>query len=63
MLHLVFTVITKPMIEENAVQLAVENKDDVSLEDLGDTLDEDERRRLEGIGVRTVSYKAAWLPT
>jgi hypothetical protein len=54
-LHLVFTAITKPMIEENAVQLAVDGKDDVALDDLGDTLDEDERRRLAGIGVRTVA--------
>jgi hypothetical protein len=54
-LHLVFAAITKPMIDENAVQLAVENKDDVPLDELGDTLDEDERRRLELIGVRTVS--------
>lgn len=54
-LHLVFAAITRPMIDENAVQLAVENKDDVSLDQLGDTLDEDERRRLEMIGVRTVS--------
>jgi hypothetical protein len=38
-LHLVFTVITRPMIEENAVQLAVEDKDDVSLDELGDSLD------------------------
>jgi hypothetical protein len=54
-LHLVFAAITKPMIEENAVELAVEKKDDVSLDQLGDSLDEDERRRLEMIGVRTVS--------
>ena len=54
-LHLVFAAITKPMIDENAVQLAVESKDDVPLDQLGDTLDEDERRRLELIGVRTVS--------
>src|SRR5215468_8231921 len=54
-LHLVFAAITKPMIDENAVQLAVDDKDDVPLSDLGDALDEDERRRLEGIGVRTVS--------
>jgi hypothetical protein len=54
-LHLVFTAITRPMIDENAVQLAVDDKDDVPLEDLGDALDDDERRRLEGIGVRTVS--------
>jgi len=54
-LHLVFTAITRPMIDENAVQLAVDDKDDVPLSDLGDALDDDERRRLEGIGVRTVS--------
>jgi hypothetical protein len=54
-LHLVFAAITRPMIDENAVQLAVENKDDVPLDQLGDALDEDERRRLDLIGVRTVS--------
>jgi hypothetical protein len=54
-LHLVFTAITRPMIDENAVQLAVDDKDDVPLSDLGDALDDDERRRLEGIGVRTVA--------
>ena len=54
-LRLVFTAITRPMIDENAVQLAVDDKDDVPLTDLGDALDDDERRRLEGIGVRTVS--------
>jgi hypothetical protein len=54
-LHLVFAAITKPMIEENAVSLAVDNKDDVPLDALGDALDEDERRRLEMVGVRTVS--------
>jgi hypothetical protein len=54
-LHLVFTAITRPMIDENAVQLAVDETDDMPLSELGDALDEDERRRLEGIGVRTVS--------
>ena len=54
-LHLVFAAITKPMIEENAVQLAVDNADDVPLDQLGDALDEDERQRLDLIGVRTVS--------
>lgn len=54
-LHLVFTAITKPMIDENAAQLAVDNKNDVQLDELGDTLDEEERRRLEWIGVRTVA--------
>ena len=54
-LHLVFTAITKPMIDENAVQLAADDQDDVPLADLGDALDDEERRRLEGIGVRTVA--------
>lgn len=54
-IHLQFTAITKPMIDENAVQLAVEDSNDVSLEDMGDQLDVEDRRRLEGIGVRTVS--------
>ncbi len=54
-LRLGFTAITKPMIEENAVQLSVEDENDVSLESLGDELDAEERRRLEGIGIRTIS--------
>lgn len=54
-LRIGFTAITKPMIEENAVQLAVDNDEDVSLDALGDELAPEERRRLEGIGVRTVS--------
>ena len=54
-LRLGFTAITKPMIEENAVQLAVDDAEDVSLDALGDELAPEERRRLEGIGVRTVS--------
>jgi len=54
-LHLVFTAITKPTIDENAVQLALDDKNDVPLSALSDALDDDERRRLEGIGVRTVS--------
>lgn len=54
-LHLVFAAITRPMIDENSVQLAADDKDDTPLAELGDALDDDERRRLEGIGVRTVS--------
>ena len=54
-LHLVFTAITKPRIDENAVQLAADDASDVPLSELGDALDDDERRRLEGIGVRTVA--------
>ena len=54
-LHLVFTAITKPMIEENAVQLAVDTKEDTPLSEMSDELSEDEIRRLERVGVRTVS--------
>jgi hypothetical protein len=54
-LRIGFTAITKPMIEENAIQLAVDDDQDVSLDSLGDDLAPDERRRLEGIGVRTVA--------
>lgn len=53
--HLVFTAITRPMIEENAVQFSAENDEDPGLDSLGDSLGEEERRRLEWIGVRTVS--------
>jgi hypothetical protein len=49
--HLGFTTITKPMIEENTVSLAVSRSP--SLEEAG--LAEDERRRLERLGVRTIS--------
>jgi hypothetical protein len=54
-LHLVFTAITKPMIEENAVQLAVDATDDTPLTEMGDELSEEEIRRLDRVGVRTVS--------
>ncbi|CAN7557307.1 hypothetical protein LJR225_004065 [Phenylobacterium sp. LjRoot225] len=52
--HLVFTAITRPMIDENAVSFS-ENPDDQSIDDLKDDLSDDERRRLEWVGVRTVS--------
>jgi hypothetical protein len=51
--HLVFAAITRPMIEENAVAFG-EDPAERSIEDLGDELSEEERRRLEWIGVRTV---------
>lgn len=51
--HLVFTVITRPAIEENAVSFA-EDPDDQSLEELDGDLTPDERKRLEWAGVRTV---------
>jgi hypothetical protein len=51
--HLVFTAITRPMIEENAIQFSAEH-DDRNIEDLGDDVTPDERRRLEWMGVRTI---------
>ncbi|MHB8789222.1 MAG: hypothetical protein ACYDBT_05015 [Desulfobulbaceae bacterium] len=52
--HLVFTAITRPMIEENAVAFA-EDPEEQSIDELKDDLTEEERRRLEWVGVRTVS--------
>jgi hypothetical protein len=57
MFHLVFAAITRPMIEENAVALS-DNPDDRAIDDIGgdgDGLSEDDRRKLEWVGVRTVS--------
>ncbi len=51
--HLVFTAITRPMIEENAIALA-EPTDEQPIEELGEELSDEERRRLEWVGVRTV---------
>ena len=51
--HLVFTAITRPMIEENAIAFS-EPTDDQSIDDLSDELSDEERRRLEWVGVRTV---------
>jgi hypothetical protein len=53
MFHLVFTAITRPAIEENAVAMS-DDPDDQSLDELGDELTSDERKRLEWAGVRTV---------
>ncbi|MES2318835.1 MAG: hypothetical protein V4631_15245 [Pseudomonadota bacterium] len=54
MFHLVFTAITRPMIEENASALA-DNPEDRQIDDLkDDSLTEENRRQLEWIGVRTV---------
>jgi hypothetical protein len=51
--HLVFTAITRPAIEENAVSFSTD-PDDQPLEELGDELTADERKRLEWAGVRTI---------
>jgi len=53
--HLVFTAITRPMIEETALALGGETEESEPIEDLGEDLSEGERRRLEWLGVRTVS--------
>lgn len=52
--HLVFTAITRPAIEETAASLAVDD-DDQSIDELKDDLSDEDRRRLEWAGVRTVS--------
>lgn len=49
--HLSFTTITKPMIEENTVSLAVSKSP--TLQEAG--LAPDEQRRLERLGVRTIA--------
>jgi hypothetical protein len=52
--HLSFTTITKPMIEENTVSLAVSRSP--TLQEAG--LAPDEQRRLERLGVRTIGQLA-----
>jgi len=52
-IHLSLTTITKPMIEENSVDISTEDPKFSLREALGDDFDED-RRRLERIGVHTV---------
>jgi hypothetical protein len=55
MIRLSLTTITRPMIEENTVQLSAD-PDEPSLKDvLGEDTSEDEQRRLEWAGVHTVS--------
>lgn len=49
------TTITKPMIEENAVALQAEDPQFSLREALGKTIDEEDRRALERIGVRSVT--------
>lgn len=49
------TTITKPMIEENAIAYQVEDPKFSLREALGKHVNEDERRRLERIGVRSVA--------
>ncbi len=51
--HIVFTAITRPMIEENAVAFT-DDPEDQPIEELDDELTDEERRKLEWVGVRTV---------
>ncbi|WP_242113160.1 hypothetical protein [Luteimonas aquatica] len=53
-IKLALTTITKPMIEENAVDFQAEDPKFSLREALGDQISEEEQRRLERIGVRTV---------
>lgn len=54
-IKLTLTTITRPMIEENAVDFSAEEPRFGLRETLGDTLSEEEQRKLERIGVRTVT--------
>ncbi|WP_295386056.1 hypothetical protein [uncultured Thiodictyon sp.] len=54
-IRLALTTITKPMIEENAVDFAPEDPRFNLRDALGDSMSEDDQRRLERIGVRTVT--------
>lgn len=53
-IKLALTTITKPMIEENAVDFRTEDNGFNLKEALGERLSDDDQRRLERIGVRTV---------
>jgi hypothetical protein len=54
-IHLGLTTITRPMIEENTVQLATDPDEPGLREVAGDELSSEELRRLEWAGVQTVS--------
>lgn len=54
-IKLALTTITKPMIEENAVDYKVEDPKFSLKEALGDQLSDEDSRRLERIGVRTIT--------
>ncbi|KQZ59628.1 MULTISPECIES: hypothetical protein [unclassified Lysobacter] len=54
-IKLALTTITKPMIEENAIDFKAEDPKFNLREALGDSISEDDQRRLERIGVRTIT--------
>jgi len=53
-IKLALTTITRPMIEENAVTYQAEDPKFSLREALGDRINDDEQRRLERIGVRSI---------
>jgi hypothetical protein len=53
-LHLALTTITRPMIEENTMQLAADPNEPSLKEVLGSDVSEDDQRRLEWAGIHTV---------
>lgn len=58
-IHLSFTTITRPMMEENTIQLSAD-PDEQSMNDVaGDDLSAEDLRRLEWAGVQTVSQLVA----
>lgn len=54
MLHLELSTITKPMIEENTRSLAQSSKETSLRDALGDDLTDEDERRLEWAGIRSV---------
>jgi hypothetical protein len=54
-LHLSLTTITRPMIEENTLHVAAELDEPSLREVLGDTMTEEEQRRLEWAGIHTAT--------
>lgn len=54
-LHLSLTTITRPMIDENTRSLSADADEPTLKEALGDDLTEDDQRRLEWAGIRSVS--------
>jgi hypothetical protein len=55
MVHLALTTITRPMIEENTLQMSVDDDDAPLEEAAGESLSPDEIRKLEWAGVQTVA--------
>src|SRR5262245_37886067 len=54
-LHLALTTITRPMIKENARPMSLDPDEPTLKEAVGDELSDEEQKRLEWAGVRTIS--------